>query len=118
MIFLASPYSHPSANVRGERFLQAATAAGNIILNGYNVFSPISHSHYIFELVPATGSSWEQWAEINHEMIDLSTEVWVLALNGWEQSKGVANEIEYAGATGKPVKFVNVQGEFIDDPRN
>ena len=118
MIFLASPYSNPDYRVREERFLQAAQATGKLILKGYNVFSPISHSHPIYELVPETGESWEQWAAINHEMIDLSTEVWVLTIPGWTESRGVANEIEYAWETGKGLQFVDAQGEFVDDPRN
>ena len=118
MIFLASPYSHPERTVREDRFLAAALIAGKYILKGYNVFSPISHSHPIYELVPETGESWVSWEAINHEMIDNSSEVWVLCLDGWERSGGIANEIIYAGDTGKPVKFLAANGEFIDDPRN
>ena len=47
MIYLASPYSHPDAVVREQRFRDVCLAAARLIRAGQIVFSPIAHSHPI-----------------------------------------------------------------------
>ena len=62
MIYLASPYSHPDADVRQARHDLAVEAAIAIMQDiGEAVFSPIAHSHYMHEWSNGTiGGNWEQ----------------------------------------------------------
>ena len=47
MIYLATPYSHHCPEIRGIRFKQACIIAGQLILEGHRVFSPIIACHPI-----------------------------------------------------------------------
>ena len=47
IIYLACPYTHPSAEVRLQRFELATRAAAKLISEGLIVFSPITMSHPI-----------------------------------------------------------------------
>lgn len=106
LIYLASPYTGTDAE-RYQRFHDISVIAGHIHMAGFPVFSPIAHSHPIYERNPETGHKFEQWVLVNHLMIDLADEVWVATdVDGWDRSRGVHDEIEYAHATGKPVRYI------------
>lgn len=110
-IYLAIPYSGMQ-----ENSYKQANIATVILLNmGYNVFSPITHSHPLTKLenlsVPHT---WEYWQNIDYQFIDWADEVWVLipeeGVEKVDASTGVLAEIEYAINTGKPVCMFEVVG--------
>jgi hypothetical protein len=61
MIYLASPYSHPDAEVRERRFDAACRAAAALICQGKTIFSPIAHSHAICRYgVPLDWRFWQR----------------------------------------------------------
>ena len=103
--YLASPYTHPDPAVRETRFRQAAEAAAGLMLCGEVVFSPIAHSHPIdlnFDY-PESGAFWKRQDE---PFLMLCAKMIVLMLPGWEESKGVAHEIEVAKSRGIPVGYL------------
>ena len=114
MIYLASPYSHEDPAVEAARFDAVCKVTGLLLLQEYCVVSPIAHSHPIYERVPETGGAWEAWVELDHALIDASEQVWVLMLDGWDRSRGVAAEVTYANEQGKPVRFVSPEGVLVD----
>ena len=103
MIYLASPYSHPDAGVREARYRQTCWHAVRLMRVGRLVYSPIVHSHPLAEL--GLPGDWPFWAEHNREMMASCRELVVLALDGWEESRGVAAEVELATELGIPVRF-------------
>ena len=109
-IYLASPYSDPDPKVRHDRFLRVCAEAARIIRAGYVVFSPIAHSHPI-ALSGNLGLGFCHWEHQAKVMVARADEVWVLMLDGWERSKGVAAEVALAEAFGKAVKYVS-EGEI------
>ena len=104
MIYLASPYSHDQAAVRESRFEAVRAVTGKLIRVGHVVFSPIVYSHQFAE---SHGTDFAAWEQFDLTIIAVCRELWVLRLGGWETSKGVWNEIEYAKWLGKPVKHLN-----------
>lgn len=104
MIYLASPYSSPSAVVRRCRYWEACRAAASLIRSGHVVFSPIVHSHPLVE--HGLPLDWTWWERIDREFLVRCDEVIVLTLDGWEQSLGVAAEIRLAEELGKPVRYL------------
>jgi nucleoside 2-deoxyribosyltransferase len=104
MIYLASPYSDPSSDVRHDRFLAAKAATMRLLKAGHLVFSPITYSHQFADLL---GTDFEAWRTFDLAMIDCCDELWVLKLGGYFESSGVWNELEYANAIGKPVKYLD-----------
>lgn len=104
-IYLATPYSHPDAEIREQRFRAVNLAAGQLMRAGHNVYSPISHSHEIAKVCELP-TSWEFWAECDRAFIEWADELHVLMADGWKESVGVQAEIDIAFGLGKPVRFV------------
>ena len=113
MIYLASPYTHEKAAVRYARFHMVCTIAGELFLQGVNVYSPIAHCHPQQERVPEIENSWERFAAHDLEMLDFCQEIWVVKLPGWEESKGVAAEIAHAEENGYPVRYLRVDERAV-----
>lgn len=114
MIYLASPYSHPLQSVRRARYHAACRAAALCMANGVRVFSPIAHSHPI----EATGlfrGGHDWWLPYDLAFLALCSEVWVLRLDGWQDSVGVMAEIEAAGERGIPVRMWTMDGETMQE---
>lgn len=102
---MASPYSHPDAGVRQQRFEAAVAHAAYAWKQGLVVFSPIAHSHPI--ALHGLDGSWEQWAAFDRAVLSACDAIWVLRLHGWSDSKGVAAELEIARELGLPVTYVD-----------
>ena len=102
MIYLAGPYSHPDTDIRRERYEQLTAYAGRLMASGKHVFSPITHSHPI----AVTGGlplDWEYWQEYDRKIMSVCTEMHVLMLPGWKESKGVSAELQLARELDLPI---------------
>lgn len=109
-IYLAIPYTGMQ-----ESSYQQANIASVLLLNeGYNVFSPITHSHPLTSLenlsVPHT---WDYWQNIDYQFVDWADEMWVLCpeegSDRIHKSTGVMAEIKYAEEHGKSINFFRVE---------
>jgi len=105
LTYLASPYSHPDAAVRQQRFEAACRVAAELIRRGHVVFSPIAHSHSIAQ--HGLPMDWGFWEAQDRRLLAACDELWVLKLDGWQHSRGVQAEIAIVRALGKPVRFVS-----------
>ena len=98
-LYISLPYSKIDKEL-SFRVANAITA--HYIKQGFNIFSPISHSHIIAKTcgLPDDAEFWEQ---SNHEFIDWCDQLCVVKLQGWEESTGVMDEIQYAQMADKLV---------------
>jgi hypothetical protein len=116
MIYLASPYSHPDAAVKEQRYVDVCRAAGVIMREGDTVFSPIAHSHPIEQHFP---DGWvgdhEFWLRQDFAVLRHCSRLVVLKLDGWEKSFGVAKEVELARACGIDVDYVSMFDLGLED---
>ncbi len=112
MIYLASPYTHPDPVVREARFRAVCRQTAAMLRSGIQVFSPIAYTHALVE--HGLPVEWAFWEEFDRAFLKRSWEVWVLKLDGWQESVGVQAEIRLARKLGKPVVFVEV-GERTPD---
>lgn len=106
-IYLASPYTYkhedPMEVVRMQdlRFRGACKAAGWLMCQGYQVFSPIAATHTIAVRCDLP-KDFEYWEKYDYGFIDHYTTAFVvLALEGWKESVGVKAEFERAVTIGK-----------------
>lgn len=108
IIFLASPYSHPNPIVQRQRFQDVCRVAGALIRKGHIIYSPIAHSHPIatFARLETDAASWKR---ANDAFLAVSSELWVLELDGWEDSEGVANEIADADRQRKMIRYLKLE---------
>lgn len=106
MIYLASPYSSPSHEVREERF--KAVARADLFLNSQGVqsFSPIAHWHVVAleNTLPTDASTW---SDINKRWVSKASKIAVLCLPGWEQSEGIILELHWAKELDIPVVYLD-----------
>ena len=117
LTYLACPYSHDSLEVKQWRFEEATKAASWLIKEyGWNVFSPITHSHPLHTFGGCSGD-WKYWAKIDREYLEASERMVVLLVSGWRLSTGVTAELAIAGELGIPVSYIIpskwVPGQYV-----
>jgi len=112
MIYLASPYSHPDPAIREARFQAACRQAAEMLRCGIPAWSPIAYSHAL--TMHGLPLDWKFWERFDRLFLEMCSEVWVLTLDGWQQSKGIQAEIEIARELGKPVVFVEPERALND----
>jgi hypothetical protein len=94
-IYLASPYSHWCFLISWWRWFQACRAAAALMAQGYHVYSPIAHSHWL-TVLGRLPQGWEFWHRVDSREIFLSNQMIVLTLKGWSKSEGIKDEIKLA----------------------
>lgn len=108
LIYLASPYAHPSGDIRRYRALAAAQAAARLMFDRRcGVFSPIAHGHAIAGHCPPGFPPDEVWLELDLAILRISTSMAILRLVGWDKSSGIAREAAEAERIGIPVEFID-----------
>ena len=105
LVYLASPYSHPEKEVREARFRAVSRYAARLAKEGIPVFCPIAHSHPWAEYGELDDVDHDFWMRVDEPFILLCTELWVLQLPGWEESRGVQAEVERFRQARKPVVY-------------
>ena len=113
MIYLASPYSHPCPVIRHARFTAVCRQAAEMLRCGIPVFSPIAHSHAI--AAHDLPLDWTFWQRFDRPFIEICSEMWVLTLDGWQESRGVQEEIALARELGKTVVLVEPMNDQTPD---
>lgn len=109
-IYLASPYSDADSAIREYRYREACKAAATIMEHGRAVFAPIAHSHPISNyMAEALRVSHAFWMAQDLPILRYASELWVLTLDGWEMSRGIRRERDYAGSIGLQIKFFSPQ---------
>lgn len=106
MIYLASPYTSTHESVVETRHSWAEHVTAKLMRKGLVVFSPIVHNHKISQdyKMPKDYEFWEKYCL---EMLSLASELYVLMLEDWEESKGVLAEIEFAKKQNIPIFYIN-----------
>ena len=106
-LYLACPYSHWNPVIQLLRWLWVSWAAYRLMLRGYAVFSPISHSVPISWFQSKKDNCHNFWIQQDFEYLDAYHIVMVLALPGWDKSTGVDYEITRAKAIGLPIELIH-----------
>jgi sugar phosphate isomerase/epimerase len=106
IVYLASPYSHPDATVRVERFEKVAKVAAKLMASGIHLYCPITHTHPI-ALAGDLPTGWDYWEQYDRKLLKACGELWVCMMPGWEESKGVTGEIAIARELRLPVRYIN-----------
>jgi nucleoside 2-deoxyribosyltransferase len=104
VIYLASPLSHPSAELQRQRFEAACRAAARLIRAGKQTFSPVAHSYPIAQ--HGLPMDWAFWETSDRRHLEACNEMVVLMLEGWRKSAGIRAEIAIARQLGKPISYL------------
>lgn len=106
MIYLASPYTHAKPLVRVARVAATAEIVAHRLARGRYFYSPIVHGHWIEQEIDRE-IPWQKWMEHSYAMISALKSISVAQLPGWDKSRGVAAEIEFAKSQKFPVTFID-----------
>lgn len=111
--YLASPYmKYPYGLDQAAE--DAAKMSALCFNNGIMVFCPIVHHHPLNKyLVDEIGSAnYDFWMKVDYMFLDNAIGLIVTKMTNWENSKGIALEIEYTKKLGKPIYYT----EFMEIP--
>jgi len=104
-IYLASPYTSDHEIIMEGRYYAALDATAELIKAGYNVFSPIVHSHHIGRVL-GNGNDSAYWTALDLSFIERWADVLVvLCIPGWWKSDGIMREVDRAEAMVVPVVY-------------
>lgn len=113
MQYLSCPYSSGSRLILEAIVRLATIIAGRLIKEGRIVYSPLTHSHPINEVMEGR-ISWETWLQYDEYIIEnCCKKVSVIRIPGWETSKGVTREIRFAKSHGIEVDFIDATPEEL-----
>ena len=103
-IYLASPYSSPDEVTRNDRVELASSIAARLMEEGYVVFSPITHGHSVADhLHHRNAHSHEFWMGQCLPMLEASDCMMILPIDGWRESRGIAEELAFARSNDIPI---------------
>jgi len=106
LIYLATPYSHPEWEVKKQRFKEASRKAGELMEKGMTVFCPIAHSHPIDTYSFTTPKPGNWWLNQDFAVLERCDELYVYMLDGWDESYGVSQEVNFAQANNIPITYI------------
>ncbi len=104
MIYLASPYSHAEERVRVRRYLYTREFVYRQLAKGVPLVSPIVYCHQFARDFDAPTDA-VSWLPLNVALLEVSSALWVLRLDGWDESTGVQMEIYAAERHGIPITY-------------
>ena len=104
MIYLAGPYSHNDPEVRESRYNEHLRHLAHCLNDGLVVFSPIVHWHVVAttHMLP---TEWAFWRTLDFAFLERCDRLFVLKLDGWENSVGLAAELEFARQRNIPIEY-------------
>ena len=113
--YLATPYTKENHE---EAYQAACRMAMFLEENDIFTFSPISHSHGMSEYASKQNkTSHDFWLTIDFKYIKLSRGLLVCKMKGWDNSFGIAKEIEFAKTLQKPIlytEYMELPKEFLE----
>jgi len=106
LIYLATPYNHADAEVREHRYRRAVEYATALLNMGAFVYSPIVHNHPV-AIEGDLGREFTFWADFDYALIDRCDILAVAQIEGWQESIGIAAEVEYARSVKMPIRYLS-----------
>lgn len=107
MIYVASPYSHEDYHVMEKRAKAVTYYCYTQIKEGKNVISPITYGHEVRQ-AGNLPNDWSFWMNFCLDLLKHCDEIYVLTIDGWNVSKGVREEIEFAKQNNIPITYITL----------
>jgi hypothetical protein len=106
-VYLGCPYTNPDPDVQLQRVELASIVAARLMLNGFSVYSPITHGHQVAQHIPQgedTGHMF--WMGQCLPMVAKASSLIVLPLAGWRKSHGLRDEMALARELKIPIGVI------------
>ena len=102
LAYLATPYSLYPAGLDAA-YEDACALAGRLLQINVKTYSPIAHSHGLARHAGLDPLAHDFWMDFDRAMMARLDVLLVAHLPSWEASRGIAAEIAFFAAAGKPV---------------
>lgn len=106
--YLACPFRSADPFIQRKRCAACHYVTAQLFLKGKRVFSPLTHNELLIDLI-ADALPGEHWMQFDLAILAACKTLYVLRMDGWELSKGVAREIAFA-------RVNKIAIEYIDPP--
>jgi hypothetical protein len=106
LVYLGTPYSKYPGGIE-VAFEHACVFAANLLRHQVKVYSPIAHTHPIAIHGKIDPLDLNIWLPFDAAMMAKADAMVVGLMPGWEESRGVAHEIEVFKTAGKPVFYLS-----------
>ena len=105
--YLATPYSKWHLGLEDANIV-AQQLAGRLLSIGVKVYSPIAHTHGIAAYVSGVDKrDHDFWLAADKPLLDAAGGLLIADLAGWQDSRGVTLEIQWAKEQKKPYWLLN-----------
>jgi hypothetical protein len=111
LIYVSSPYTHRDKGVEQVRFQHVEKFTARLLANRYHAYSPIVHCHEL-AVKFALPTDAKYWQKYNEAFLVRCSHVWVYKIEGWDVSKGVKFEIDFAEQNYIPVRYFEFEGDL------
>jgi hypothetical protein len=102
-----SPTLETARRVKQMRFEEVTKATAWLMEQfGWNVFSPITHSHPLHIISDLRGD-WQFWKKVDTEYLQCSERLINFVIPGWRHSIGVTEENKIARELGVPIFYLH-----------
>jgi hypothetical protein len=102
LAYLATPYSQYAAGIEAA-FADAARLASRLVGMGITVYSPVVHGHPLSIHGGLEPRDHDLWLALDRPMMVRCDVLIVAQLPGWQESEGIAAEVDAFLHAGKPI---------------
>lgn len=103
--YLATPYSNYHLGME-TAYIHACQQAAVLIKDGLSVYSPIAHAHPIAMHGKIDPTHAFDWMAVDRPLMEAAAGLIVCMSPGWQESKGVKQEIEYFEGARKRIYYM------------
>lgn len=109
-LYVASPFNHDDEKIRDMRVEEVEKFTAflqNKFHKEYLIFSPIAHSGHMYKYMEKKYQrSYDFWIfEVDDYFLEISDELVVLCIDGWDRSAGCKYEIAKARSKNIPIRY-------------
>ena len=106
--YLATPYSKFPRGLEAA-FIEACKLTARLIETGLHVYSPIAHTHPVAIHGKLDAMDQNLWKDFDAAMLNVCRVLIVAHMDGWEESSGIAHEIEFFEKRNRPIFDLDVK---------
>lgn len=107
LIYLACPFRHEDPKVQKMRCAAAHRITAQLIAQGKHVFSPLTHNEVLVDICDDKIPK-EYWMQFDLNILSRCNRLLVLKLEGWDISKGVQREMQFARERDIPIEMIDL----------
>lgn len=116
LVYVGTAYTRYPYGIE-RAYTDACRITAALVKTGCKVFSPIAHGHGIAVHGGIDPYDFKMWLEFDAIMMERSDAIVIAKMESWEQSSGIAHEIDVFTKAGKPVFYLDpVTMEVSDRP--